>query len=681
MLLKTVIERGHSRFPVMDEDREKIVGILLAKDLLRCCRGSATARLRHQGIHAPAGVRAGIQAAQRAAEELRRSRVHMAIVVDEYGGVAGLVTIEDVIEQIVGDIDDEHDVDEEENIRKDGERQYIGARPDAASTNSTNTSRRELSDDEFDTVAGLVMKQLGRLPRRGETLQLADCEFKVHALRPAPHRHAAAHLRRATSCRPKTGRSRQSEHPRVRANAAMSAARSHSSRARHCRCRSRRSSGGRWRCSCPAVLMLAVGRRARRARAAVLGFWFNFGTFSVGTYWLYISLRLLGHAPIPLALLLMLGLAAIMGGLPRAAGLAVARGLPAGARRGALDDRGAGGLAAARMVAQLVPDGFRLAGAGLRAHRQLVRRAGAGDRPVRPRLAHAGDGRCALVMLALGRARERVVGRRADRRHLGRWHCRCAASNGRSPRASPSPWRSCRAPCRRTRSGSTAISIRILELYRTRTREAQGADLIVWPESAIPDLANYHVNYFRDVYAEAERARLGAGHGRTARGGECRHRRDEVLQLGARHGSATPGVGWHNKHHLVPFSEFFPVPAFVRDWLRLHEPAVFRFQSRRSAAGAAGRGRAAHRGRHLLRRRLREHAAAASCAPPRMLLNVTNDSWFGRSTARYQHLQISRLRAMETGRPMVRAANDGVSAVIGHRGEIVVAARRNMKQT
>ena len=124
--------------------------------------------------------------------EFRRSRVHMAIVADEYGGIAGLVTIEDVIEQIVGDIDDEHDVDEDVNIRKDGERQYI-VRGQTPIDEFNEYFQTELSDDEFDTVAGLVMKQLGRLPRRGETLQLAGLRGQGDALRPPPHRHAAAH--------------------------------------------------------------------------------------------------------------------------------------------------------------------------------------------------------------------------------------------------------------------------------------------------------------------------------------------------------------------------------------------------------------------------------------------------------------------------------------------------------
>jgi magnesium and cobalt transporter len=176
-LLATVVESGHSRFPVMDEDREKIIGVLLAKDLLRLQVNDSTPfdikEFMRPAVFVPESKRLNVLL-----REMRRSRVHMAIVADEYGGIAGLVTIEDVIEQIVGDIDDEHDVDEDVNIRKDGDRQYI-VRGQTPIDEFNEYFQTELSDDEFDTVAGLVMKQLGRLPRRGETLQLADCEVKV----------------------------------------------------------------------------------------------------------------------------------------------------------------------------------------------------------------------------------------------------------------------------------------------------------------------------------------------------------------------------------------------------------------------------------------------------------------------------------------------------------------------
>jgi magnesium and cobalt transporter len=178
LLLKTVVESGHSRFPVMDEDREKIVGILLAKDLLRLAAQEDGTEFDIKEFMRPAVFVPESKRLNVLLREFRRSRVHMAIVADEYGGIAGLVTIEDVIEQIVGDIDDEHDVDEDVNIRKDGERQFI-VRGQTPIDEFNEYFQTELSDDEFDTVAGLVMKQLGRLPRRGETLQLAGCELKV----------------------------------------------------------------------------------------------------------------------------------------------------------------------------------------------------------------------------------------------------------------------------------------------------------------------------------------------------------------------------------------------------------------------------------------------------------------------------------------------------------------------
>jgi magnesium and cobalt transporter len=178
VLLRTVIESGHSRFPVMDEDREKIVGVLLAKDLLRLAAQEDGTHFDIKEFMRPPVFVPESKRLNVLLREFRRSRVHMAIVADEYGGVAGLVTIEDVIEQIVGDIDDEHDVDEDVNIRKDGERQYT-VRGQTPIDEFNDYFGTELSDEEFDTVAGLVMKQLGRLPRRGETLQLADCEVKV----------------------------------------------------------------------------------------------------------------------------------------------------------------------------------------------------------------------------------------------------------------------------------------------------------------------------------------------------------------------------------------------------------------------------------------------------------------------------------------------------------------------
>jgi magnesium and cobalt transporter len=176
-LLATVVESGHSRFPVMNEDRDNIIGILLAKDLLRL-KMDDDARFDIREYMRPAVFVPESKRVNVLLREFRHSRNHMAIVVDEYGGVAGLVTIEDAIEQIVGEIDDEHDIDEDLNIRKDGERQFT-VRGNTPIDEFNEYFGTDLSNEEFDTLAGLIMKQLGRLPRRGEGIQIGDLDLKV----------------------------------------------------------------------------------------------------------------------------------------------------------------------------------------------------------------------------------------------------------------------------------------------------------------------------------------------------------------------------------------------------------------------------------------------------------------------------------------------------------------------
>jgi magnesium and cobalt transporter len=177
-LLPTVVESGHSRFPVMDEDRDDIIGILLAKDLLRMYATGSKERFDIREYMRPAVFVPESKRLNVLLKEFRRNRNHMAIVVDEYGGVAGLVTIEDVIEQIVGEIDDEYDVEDDQNIRKEAERQFA-VRGVTRIDEFNEYFDSELPEEDFDTVAGLVMKQLGRLPRRGESVTLDGYEFRV----------------------------------------------------------------------------------------------------------------------------------------------------------------------------------------------------------------------------------------------------------------------------------------------------------------------------------------------------------------------------------------------------------------------------------------------------------------------------------------------------------------------
>jgi magnesium and cobalt transporter len=177
-ILPKVVESGHSRFPVMDEDRDDIVGILLAKDLLRLTvekRERFDIReFMRPALFVPESKRLNVLL-----REFRRNRNHMAIVVDEYGGVSGLVTIEDVIEQIVGEIDDEYDVEDDLNIRRDAERQFTVRGVTRIAEFNEYFGARLSEEEGFDTVAGLVMKQLGHLPRRGESATIDGFEFRV----------------------------------------------------------------------------------------------------------------------------------------------------------------------------------------------------------------------------------------------------------------------------------------------------------------------------------------------------------------------------------------------------------------------------------------------------------------------------------------------------------------------
>jgi hemolysin (HlyC) family protein len=178
-ILPVVVESGHSRFPVMDEDRDSIVGILLAKDLLRLTTTSARERFNIREYMRPAVFVPEAKRLNVLLKEFRRSRNHMAIVVDEYGGVSGLCTIEDVIEQIVGDIDDEFDVEDDQNIRRDAERQFTVRGVTRIAEFNEYFGARLSEVEGFDTIAGLLMKHFGRLPRRGESASLEGFEFRV----------------------------------------------------------------------------------------------------------------------------------------------------------------------------------------------------------------------------------------------------------------------------------------------------------------------------------------------------------------------------------------------------------------------------------------------------------------------------------------------------------------------
>jgi magnesium and cobalt transporter len=172
-----VMETRHSRFPVVGENKDDVVGILLAKELLNYYTNPESFNLRdtlRPAVFVPESKRLNVLL-----RDFRANRNHIAIVVDEYGGVSGLVTIEDVLEQIVGDIEDEYDFDEAEDniIPESGGRYRVKAQTEIADFNETLGA--QFSDEEFHTIGGLVVQAFGRLPKRGESTTIDYFRVKV----------------------------------------------------------------------------------------------------------------------------------------------------------------------------------------------------------------------------------------------------------------------------------------------------------------------------------------------------------------------------------------------------------------------------------------------------------------------------------------------------------------------
>ncbi len=178
-VLRVVVESGHSRFPVIGENRDEVLGILLAKDLLKY----ASNDLDSSEFHIRSCLRAPVFVPEAKRlnvllKEFRSGRNHMALVVDEYGGISGLVTIEDVLETIVGDIDDEYDESEGASIlRQDNQRYLVKGLTSIEEFNAFFGA--SFPDRDFDTLGGLVTHHFGHLPKRGETIALGEFEFQV----------------------------------------------------------------------------------------------------------------------------------------------------------------------------------------------------------------------------------------------------------------------------------------------------------------------------------------------------------------------------------------------------------------------------------------------------------------------------------------------------------------------
>jgi apolipoprotein N-acyltransferase len=418
----------------------------------------------------------------------------------------------------------------------------------------------------------------------------------------------------------------------------------------------------------PAVLMW-LWQGAQPREAARLGFWFSFATFAAGTYWLYVSIHGFGGAPIWVALFLMAGLVCIMGLYQAALGYAVARFLP---------ERGAVRWLLALPAAWLLVEWFRgwfLSGFSwlslgysqtdtwLAAYAPLSGVYGISALL----LVCAG----ALTALACGNSRTRVL---AAITLLVPWVVGAALYRypWTHPSGAPVTVAVVQGAIPQEEKWQESHHDSTLKLYQSLTEKVLGTALIVWPESATADLANDLVPYIDNLYREAR------AHGSALVMGVLRAEGDPAAPSALRYYNSVLAldngtVSWYDKHHLVPFAEFFPVPSFVRSWLRLMSLPYSDF----TRGGARQPPLTAARlqlGTTVCYEDAYGSAMLSVLPHADALVNVTNDAWFGHSSARHQHFQIARMRALEAGRYMVRAANDGISGVIGPHGEVIARA-------
>ena len=413
---------------------------------------------------------------------------------------------------------------------------------------------------------------------------------------------------------------------------------------------------------CPALLMWLWTDAAPR-RAALLGFCFGVGYFGVGTSWLYISIHEHGPASIGFSALAVALVVVYMAAYHALLGWCVARWLPA---RGAW--RWYAGLPAVWLLIEWcrgwMLTGFPWLSLGYSQTDTLL----SGYAPVL-----GVYGISALLLLQAGallvcvQARGRALFAPLTVIALV-WIGGALLSRieWTHPSGAPVPIAILQGAIPQDEKWQLDNREPTMRLYQSLNDQALGARLIVWPEAAIPELANEIAPYLAEIQGSSRAHGADVLMGVVRLGDNGVDYYNSILAL-------TTGVAFYDKRHLVPFAEYFPVPAFVRSWLRLMSLPYSDFR-----AGVDGQAPLLAGGMRLAPSICYEDAFGSAqlalVARSELLVNVTNDAWFGRSPARFQHLQISRMRAIEAGRFLLRAGNDGVSAIIGPHGELSAVA-------
>ena len=412
---------------------------------------------------------------------------------------------------------------------------------------------------------------------------------------------------------------------------------------------------------CPAVLMY-LWEGATPRDAAWLGFYFNAGTFAAGTYWLYVSLHIFGEAPVYVAAVLMIALVGIMALYHAALGYVVARWLP---------ERGALRWMVAVPAAWLLIEWWR--GWFLSGFSWLSLGYSQTDTWLSRLAPIAGIyGISAVLLVCAGALTAMVVGSRQTRIAAAvvfviPWLvvATLGTVEWTHPSGHPVTVAIVQGSIPQDQKWLDSNKQTTLDLYQRLTETALGTRLIVWPESAPPVPVNDIIDYITDVYREARTHHSALVTG-VVRYSDDDNGYNSILALDDK-------LSWYNKDHLVPFAEFFPVPGYVRSWLRLHSLPYSDF-----TRGGDNQPPLPAAGLNLGATICYEDAYGSSMIKvlPKAdaLVNVTNDAWFGHSSARHQHFQIARMRAIEAGRYLIRAANDGISGVIGPHGEVVARA-------
>jgi apolipoprotein N-acyltransferase len=408
------------------------------------------------------------------------------------------------------------------------------------------------------------------------------------------------------------------------------------------------------------ALLFSAWRDATPRRAAWFGFAFTAGTFLAGTYWLYHSIHVIGQAPLWLAIFLMLGLVAIMGAYTGLLGYLLAR---FGLTRGPVAWLVAmpAGWTLAEWLRGWVLSGFPWLALG---YTQI-------DSPLAAFAPLLGVYGISLITAVVAGTFAMLVHSRGRRRWLvaAIVIVPCFACGlllqGRSwtrPDGEPISVAIVQGAVPQELKWNDEFLASTLELYRSLSLPYLGRDLIVWPEAALPALSHELNDYLSKVWGEMRASGTDLVLGLLRYDFDSRSYHNGLLALSDR-------SYWYDKRRLVPFGEFFPVPQFVRDWMKLMSLPYTDF-----VPGAPDQPPLPAGGVLLGATICYEDAYGAEQLAvldrATVLVNVTNDAWFGDSTARHQHLEISRMRALEAGRPLLRAANDGISAILGPAGDI-----------